>query len=666
MRIPHMKNAVLISLFGFILHRCSAQPQRNQRLAFLTSLDVQGASEEAVMVEAQKALYMMRSLIITINKSTNFSIYLCLSGMNKLPTPLLDAVGDLNVSAFALHQLPLDADSRGDDSFIRIRCGMQVADHLYRRELFDVPVLYIGRRLFVVNDVSAAVKSTLMDEGTQAGLACIAPVNPLQGSLCNWDLFAISSAVGTTLYSYFNASMHQPGVTPSDFFISAAGAIDTTFQFLPSFLFNIVRGKRVYHWGGSHRDEDVPLFLDIDGDVVSFEIIKQEKIDSNGVTTVNCTPFIHIGYNMLVTEDTIYNLMAPFQMHFAAQLLGGCIPFRGSIFSYPHLNQRLDFDAVSELEMHPKRRRLVFDTFLFNDELSMLALRLDVLKDVVDVHVLIESNSTFTGKQKPLYFAENAHLFNTTKIQHVIIPRPLHLHPRLVMDVWNNEYFSRNSVIMYLSEMTKTIHNDDIVIIADVDEIPRPDAIQTLQSFYRHDGSPEAKRAYTFKVDTYLYTFDCYVDERVLRFPQVSASTLQIAMQLAKAMNKPKEPATALRYNHKYDIPQPFDSLISPGGWHLSFFLSVDRIKRKLDSYSHQNFREKYVEEVEGESSQEPSSFFLSTEKILNRISAGRSLSTDILDNRCSSYYNAPSDPDTLFLKHLWINVYSTTADFPM
>ncbi|CAM9196796.1 unnamed protein product, partial [Ectocarpus fasciculatus] len=241
-------------------------------------------------------------------------------------------------------------------------------------------------------------------------------------------------------------------------------------------------------------------------------------------------------------------------------------------------------------------KRIVYDTFLFNDELSMLALRLEVLKEVVDFHVLIESNSTFTGASKPLYFSENAAMFReySDKIIHIVIPRPLNPEPKRSMDIWNNEYYSRNSIIKYLSETAITILDDDIIIIADVDEIPHPGGIRTLQSIYRHDGSPEASRAYTFKVDTYLYSFDCYIPDKVLQYPQVSASTLRVAKQLAVASNKPDEPATSVRYHHKYDIPQPFDSLISPGGWHLSFFLSMNRIRRKLESYSHQNFKEEY------------------------------------------------------------------------
>ena len=33
---------------------------------------------------------------------------------------------------------------------------------------------------------------------------------------------------------------------------------------------------------------------------------------------------------------------------------------------------------------------------------------------------------------------------------------------------------------------------------------------------------------------------------------------------------------------------------IGAGGWHMSFFESLERIKRKLESYSHQNFADQF------------------------------------------------------------------------
>jgi hypothetical protein len=44
-------------------------------------------------------------------------------------------------------------------------------------------------------------------------------------------------------------------------------------------------------------------------------------------------------------------------------------------------------------------------------------------------------------------------------------------------------------------------------------------------------------------------------------------------------------------YSHPH---LPLEHVIYPGGWHLSFFENLNRMKRKLQSYSHQNFANQF------------------------------------------------------------------------
>ena len=54
---------------------------------------------------------------------------------------------------------------------------------------------------------------------------------------------------------------------------------------------------------------------------------------------------------------------------------------------------------------------MIYDCFTFFNELDLLEIRLNVLRDVVDRFVLVEAGETHTGKRKPLYFRENAARF---------------------------------------------------------------------------------------------------------------------------------------------------------------------------------------------------------------------------------------------------------------
>ena len=53
----------------------------------------------------------------------------------------------------------------------------------------------------------------------------------------------------------------------------------------------------------------------------------------------------------------------------------------------------------------------IFDVFTFYNELDLLELRMNILGNSVDYFVINEANITFTGKPKPLYFAENRKRF---------------------------------------------------------------------------------------------------------------------------------------------------------------------------------------------------------------------------------------------------------------
>jgi beta-1,4-mannosyl-glycoprotein beta-1,4-N-acetylglucosaminyltransferase len=54
----------------------------------------------------------------------------------------------------------------------------------------------------------------------------------------------------------------------------------------------------------------------------------------------------------------------------------------------------------------------IIDCFTFYNELDLLTYRLNVLNDVVDYFIIVESTHTFTGREKQLFFNENKQLFS--------------------------------------------------------------------------------------------------------------------------------------------------------------------------------------------------------------------------------------------------------------
>jgi len=116
---------------------------------------------------------------------------------------------------------------------------------------------------------------------------------------------------------------------------------------------------------------------------------------------------------------------------------------------------------------------MIYDCFTFFNELDLLEMRLNVLKDVVDKFVLVEAGETHTGKPKPLYFKGNEARFAAFKdrIIYLCIDKFPTGHT-----AWWNENYQRNEIIKGLKDASD---NDDI-LISDMDEIPNPDTVKSF------------------------------------------------------------------------------------------------------------------------------------------------------------------------------------------
>lgn len=229
---------------------------------------------------------------------------------------------------------------------------------------------------------------------------------------------------------------------------------------------------------------------------------------------------------------------------------------------------------------------MIYDAFLFFNELDLLDIRLNLLNDVVDRFVIVESTVTFSGNPKKLHFNENKNRFKQfqDKIIHVIIddtPEDF-LNLKTIMEEnnsvfknkilkylsistgwsrdqkqWGREIYQRESIIMGLINCS----DNDMIIISDVDEIPNPVEIPN-----------KINEVYEFKQDMFYYNL------RTLK---------------EKNWSGPKmAPWSVLKDNSLNILRQNklTNKVISNGGWHLSFMGGEKRIKDKIEAYAHQEF----------------------------------------------------------------------------
>lgn len=115
----------------------------------------------------------------------------------------------------------------------------------------------------------------------------------------------------------------------------------------------------------------------------------------------------------------------------------------------------------------------VFDCFPLFNELDLLELRLNELWDVVDVFVIVEARQSFTGNPKPLCLEENSDRFAKymPKIRYVIVEA----FPE-GMSNWGKEEYQRNRMMEALSDVAP----EDILIMSDLDEIPRAPIVKGI------------------------------------------------------------------------------------------------------------------------------------------------------------------------------------------
>ncbi len=86
-------------------------------------------------------------------------------------------------------------------------------------------------------------------------------------------------------------------------------------------------------------------------------------------------------------------------------------------------NTSVDSASNQTPEVKSERKYKIYDCFAFFNELDILRIRIEELKDVVDKFILVEATKTHSGNPKPLYYQEFIHEFAEyqDKIIHYVV-----------------------------------------------------------------------------------------------------------------------------------------------------------------------------------------------------------------------------------------------------
>jgi len=198
---------------------------------------------------------------------------------------------------------------------------------------------------------------------------------------------------------------------------------------------------------------------------------------------------------------------------------------------------------------------MIYDGFMFFNELDLLEIRLHELKDVVDRFILVESTLTHSGKQKPLYFANAKHEARfapfVDRIEHVVAELPTGAGHE---PSWRRENEQRRAIGR---GFTRFGHGD-LLLVSDADEIPSAEAVRRYV--------PGTGVAGLEQVLSYFYANALgggWIGTRIVPYEEYI-----------------RRPDIQVYRTH-------LDCSIPRGGWHWSYLGGADRVREKLASFAH-------------------------------------------------------------------------------
>ena len=221
----------------------------------------------------------------------------------------------------------------------------------------------------------------------------------------------------------------------------------------------------------------------------------------------------------------------------------------------------------------------IIDCFIFYNELDLLTYRLNLLNNIVDYFIIVESTHTFVGKEKNLFYNENKHLFEdfNKKIIHIIVDDFPYKHFNANIhnnDVWTNEIFQRNAISRGISCISN-LSNSDVIIISDLDEIPDPFTLISIKKC-------------NIVVDINILEMDLYYYNLNNKF--------NFKWDSCKILSYKKYIELNTSCNNIRNTPC---SKILNGGWHLSYFGDKYFIQNKIQNFSHQELNNSEYTDLE-------------------------------------------------------------------
>jgi len=228
----------------------------------------------------------------------------------------------------------------------------------------------------------------------------------------------------------------------------------------------------------------------------------------------------------------------------------------------------------------------IFDCFMYFDEEQVLDLRLNVLYQNVDYFVIVESTYNHKGEKRNLLFnSKKFEKFNDKIIYLVYDKIPQLVEPIKETDNERekdgkyimNALYRENAQRDFILEGLKSAKKDDLILISDVDEIPKLSSVNLNQI---------KNEIILFKQDMFYYKYNLSLPNFKWTGTKAVKRKNLVSPQWLRNVKDRKYPfyrVDTFFSDKKYINIQ----IINDGGWHFSNIKSPEMIEHKLRSYLH-------------------------------------------------------------------------------
>lgn len=205
---------------------------------------------------------------------------------------------------------------------------------------------------------------------------------------------------------------------------------------------------------------------------------------------------------------------------------------------------------------------VLVDCFLYSDQSpyrELLRLRLALLDEVVDRFVVVASRQTFSGRMLPSAFPDGDPVVQRfrDRIELVLLDSLDGVTPR------RREEVTRNAVSRGLGDLP----DDALVMVSDIDELPRPDVLVHILE------GPAPRSSVVLALDYFNFKFNYRL---VQGLQQVWAGPVIAPLSL---LGVPQETRQA-----RWSLMHDPDRVVHDAGWHFSFLTETDDVQQKLDT----------------------------------------------------------------------------------